>query len=78
MADLLPGESIVPVLHVGQRVIWNHIQRGGYGYIESVPATVLRIGKRVTIEVRKANGDAVKRAVQHVHLKPAPTPEPKP
>lgn len=51
-------------LKVGQKVIWLHETRGGYGYIWRIPATVVRIGKsRVTIEVTRRDGSKVLRSV---------------
>jgi hypothetical protein len=36
----------------GQRVIWRHVPRGGYGFVLRIPATVVKVTqKRVTIKV---------------------------
>lgn len=34
----------------GDRVVWQHEPRGGYGYTVRVPATVIRAKTRVLIE----------------------------
>ena len=60
----------------GQRVIWRHELRGGYGYIERIPGEVVRVtAKRVIIRVgRHLNPYAielVERSVRPEHLLPA-------
>jgi hypothetical protein len=48
---------------VGEHVIWSHVPRGGYGYVWSVPATVVRVGRvRVTIDAA-LDGGGTKRIV---------------
>jgi len=49
----------------GQKVVWKHIPRGGYGYVIPVPAEVVRVWvARVTIRVQKASGEYVNRVVK--------------
>lgn len=56
-------------LQPGQLVTWLREARGGYGYVEPVPGTVVKIGeKRVQIEVHKKSGEAVKRWVEAKNL----------
>lgn len=53
----------------GQRVTWRHWPRGGWGYLERIPATVVRIGpKRVTIEVPLKAGGTKRVSVQPENL----------
>jgi hypothetical protein len=47
-------------LQPGQLVAWLREARGGYGYVEPIPGTVVKVGeKRVQIEVHKKNGEAL-------------------
>lgn len=52
---LLPGEGLgltLPECTPGLTVTWMHRPRGGYGFLETVPATVVRAGKaKVTIRI---------------------------
>lgn len=58
---------------VGQKVIWSHIPRGGYGYAFKVNGTVVAVSaNRVTIEVQKASGETVRRVVKPMSLEPRP------
>lgn len=44
-------------LHPGQSLVWRHQPRGGYGYVYTVPVTVVRVGpKRVLVRAPLANG----------------------
>lgn len=43
-------------LCVGRSVIWRQVA-SNYGHVLHIPGIVKRIGKRVTIEVTKMNGD---------------------
>ncbi len=58
--SLLPGERIgidPSAAKVGDPVMWTRQPRGGWGYYEHIPATVVRIGKkRITIEVATVSG----------------------
>jgi hypothetical protein len=57
-------------LQPGQLVTWLHQPRGGYGYEERIPGKVVKVGEKlVQIEVRKKNGEAVKRWVAAKNLK---------
>jgi len=50
---------------VGQRVVWAHEMRGGYGYIEYLDAVVTKItAKRVSVAVAKKDGETVTRSVK--------------
>ena len=59
----------------GQRIIWRHELRGGYGYIERIPGEVVRVtAKRVVIRVGRhyRHGiEPVERSVRPEHLVPA-------
>jgi hypothetical protein len=55
----------------GQQVWWQYVPRGGYGYTQSVPATVVRQGKhRVTIDAQLAAGGTKRVFVKPEALKP--------
>ena len=50
---------------IGDRVIYRHCPKGGYGYIFLIPAKVLGFGRaRVKVEVQKADGSRVVRFVR--------------
>lgn len=54
-------------LEPGQRVVWRHQPRGGYGYVIRVPATVVRrTAKRVLIAAQLKTG-----ATKNVWTQPA-------
>ena len=72
MSALLPFESLATRFAVGDRVVWRRILRGGYGFAQSVPGRVVRIGQRITIEVQGTNGGAKRVAVSAFSLSPAP------
>lgn len=78
MADLLPFESLgAERFKPGDRAIWNHVPRGGYGYIEPIPVVVVRVtAKRVTIEVPLARGGTKRVSVHPMSLGAAPSPSP--
>ena len=75
MGDLLPGEVEAWTFRAGDRVIWRRVQRGGYGLITRVPATVVRIGKaKVTIEYPLTRGGSMRTSVHPWRLeRPAPS-----
>ena len=51
-------------LQPGDAVTWRYEQRGGWGYVWSVPAYVVKVGaKRVGIAVSKNDGSWVPRWV---------------
>ena len=53
-----------PAFAPGQRIVWLHEYRGGYGYVHRIPGVVVKATpKRVQIEVRKTSGEAVRRWV---------------
>jgi hypothetical protein len=57
-------------LQPDQLVIWLREARGGYGDIERITGRVVKIGEKlVQIEVRKKNGEVVKRWVDAKNLK---------
>ena len=62
----------------GQPVTWLHEMRGGYGYVERIPAEVVRTTTaRVLIQARKKSGELAQRWVRPEHLRPRkedPTP----
>lgn len=48
----------------GEHVVWYHEMRGGYGYVERIPAEVVKPAlKWVTIRVRLKTGEHVERRV---------------
>ena len=52
-------------MNPGDRIIWSHIPRGGYGYVAPVPGVLLSLGTvYATIEVAKVSGEKVKRRVE--------------
>jgi len=54
----------------GQSVTWMYTPPGGYGYVQPVPATVVRLtAKRVFIRVLKYDGTWVERAVKPERLR---------
>lgn len=54
----------------GDRVIWHHEMRGGYGYTERIPAEVVRLtAQRVTIRVSRKDGTTVERSVKRENVK---------
>jgi hypothetical protein len=56
----------------GDRVLWTRTPRGGYGYIETVPATVVRATeKRVLIEAALLGGGTKRVAVTPERLRAA-------
>ncbi len=51
-------------------MIWLHEARGGYGYVEAVPALVVqRTPKRVSILLQRLTGEIVRRSVTSDHLR---------
>lgn len=54
---------------VGRAVEWVKTHRGGYGYVSVYPATIKKIGKRITIEVPLKNGGTKLVAVSHNNLR---------
>lgn len=54
----------------GERITWRHVPKGGYGYGMAVPARFVRWGgwDKVHIEVRKADGEIVRRTVVDAKL----------
>jgi hypothetical protein len=58
---------------IGQAVTWLHEPRGGYGYTIPIDGVVVKVtDKRVQIEVRKMNGERVKRWVTPDRLRARP------
>jgi hypothetical protein len=56
----------------GDLVIWEHETRGGYGYVERIPAIVVRpSAQKVTIEVQTVDGRAKRVSVnpENVHYR---------
>jgi len=54
----------------GDAITWLHQPRGGYGYVQPVDGTVVRIaGQRVVIRVPLRNGALVERRVRPEHLR---------
>lgn len=78
MPDLTPEAAArLSPLVPGQQVIWRHWTRGGWGYLEKVPATVVRIGKsRVTIDAAKAGGGTKRISVMPVNIEIPEEPKP--
>jgi hypothetical protein len=57
-------------------VIWTRISSGGYGFGESIPAVVVKVGPTlVTIEVPMKTGEIKRVSVRPVHLKLRHVPE---
>lgn len=56
-ADRKNAPSVL-TLKVGDRVIWHHVI-SNYGHVERVLCTVLRIGKRVTVQPLNGSRKAV-------------------
>lgn len=54
-------------LCIGQPIIWRQVA-SNYGHVIYVPGIVRRIGKRVTIEVTKMNGDKRRVSVKAENL----------
>lgn len=54
----------------GDRLIWYHTPRGGYGYTLGVPSRFVAWGKfdRVRIDVQKKDGEVVGRTVCDANL----------
>lgn len=53
----------------GMPVTWRHHMARGYGYIEHVPAVVVRVGAvKVTIDAELAKGGSKRIAVDPAHL----------
>lgn len=49
----------------GNKVIWRHEMRGGYGYVERIPATVVSVfAKRVRIRVEMRRSECVSEIVE--------------
>lgn len=70
---MILGQGNQTPLQEGQAVTWFHTMRGGYGYVERVPAVVWRIGnKRVTILVKDNDGNPLRRSVSPENLVPKP------
>ncbi len=41
----------------GDKAIWLHQLRGGYGYVERIPVTIVKLGReRVQVEAPLKNG----------------------
>ena len=54
---------------IGDRVIWLHQPRGGYGYIFRIPVKILvSRGSRVKVEVTRKDGSRVERWVKRESL----------
>jgi hypothetical protein len=59
MAHFIPGDQI----------IWHYTPSGGYGYVQTIPGKVTKIGnKRIQIEIHKRNGSALIRWVWENNL----------
>jgi len=60
----------------GMQVVWEHVPRGGYGYVVPVDGVVVSktARGRVTIQVKLRTGELVKRTVdaRNLHLRSAP------
>ncbi len=68
-----PQWSEKPEWRIGEQVIWVHEMRGGYGYVEKIPAIIVKLGEaRVTIEVQRKSGEFVRRSVKHTSLRRNP------
>ncbi|MBV8887033.1 MAG: hypothetical protein JO235_23980 [Chroococcidiopsidaceae cyanobacterium CP_BM_RX_35] len=54
---------------VGQRVVWLYRVRAGYGNVQRLPATIVKLGPRlVQIKVQKGNSEFVNRWVNRNRL----------
>lgn len=57
-------------LREGLQVTWLYEMRGGYGYTQPVPATVVKASaKRVSIDALKKDGSTVRRSVRRESLR---------
>lgn len=66
MSDLFPGERFTPTedeLRAGVDVEWHYVPRGGYGFGYNVPAVIVKVGKRATIDAQLRGGGTVRRVV---------------
>ena len=62
---------MLSVFSAGDRVIWLHQPRGGYGYVIPVDGTVVRVaGQSVVIRVPLKSGALVERRVPPENLRP--------
>jgi hypothetical protein len=56
-------------MNPGDQVLWHHEMRGGYGYVEIIPVTVIRAGPVAAIvQVQKWDGTMVRRRVKVASL----------
>jgi hypothetical protein len=62
-------DATEPKFEPGQAVEWLYEARGGYGYRAWFLATVVKVGKRITIDVQMKNGSTERRAVTPERLR---------
>lgn len=56
-------------MDIGTQGFWRHELRGGYGWIEHVPAVLLKVGpKRLGLAVLKRSGQWVPKWVKPDHF----------
>jgi hypothetical protein len=56
----------------GDRVIWAREARGGYGYVERIPAEVVAVTpSRIRIRAQRKSGETVERTVRPESLRAA-------
>ena len=56
----------------GDRVIWQHEMRGGYGWVEAVPVVVVRLtAQRIRIRALRLTGALAERSVHPEHIRAA-------
>lgn len=56
-------------IKVGDKITWLHVIRGGYGYVERITGTVVKVtSKRVRIAVKTKDGETVRRWIRRENI----------